>query len=131
MTECDEIFYTNDVMDDEKYLVIGPKQLTDLSGITEFTSTDYALGTPLGTGELPKILGYNVIVTNLLDLTGNIRTCFAFSRGALALGIGEDIQTRLEEYQSKNYNWHVFARMFIGATRLHEERVVKIECVES
>ena len=131
MNSCDEKFYTNDVMDDEKYLVIGPKQLTDLRGITEFTSMDYSLGTPLGSGALPKVLGYNIIVSNLLDLTGSVRTCFAFSQGALALGIGEDIKTRLEEYQGKNYNWHVFARMFLGATRLHEERVVKIECVES
>lgn len=128
----DELFNDNDVpMDDEKFLVIGPQQLSDLRGIEEFTSADYAFGTPLGTGMLPNVLGYTIIVSTLLNKTGSIRTCFAFSRGALALGMGIDVTTRLEEYQSKNYNWNVFARMALGATRLAEEKVVKIECVES
>lgn len=127
---CDELFYGNDIMNDEKYLVIGPAQLTDLRGITEFTSADYALGTPLGTGALPKMLGYTIIVSNLLTKTGSVRNCFAFSRGALALGIGVDMKTRLDEIQGKNFNWGVFARMILGATRLHEEKVVKLECCE-
>lgn len=135
VNEMDEIFNSNDVdMDDEKYLVIGPKQLTDLRGITEFTSMDYSLGHPMGEGVLPKVLGYNLIVSSRLTLGSNERVCFAFSRGALALGMGagdQSMETMLELYQPKNYNWHVFARMFCGATRLHEERVVRINCWES
>jgi len=132
INNMDEIFNTADVpQEDQKYLVIGPKQLTDLRGITEFTSMDYSMGHPMGGGELPNVLGYNIIVSNLLGTSGSYRQCFAFSRGGLALGIGKDIQTRLDELQAFNYNYGVFARMAIGATRLHEERVVQIDCWET
>lgn len=132
MNACDELFYTNDVPStDNKYLVIGPKQLTDLRGITEFTSFDYMANKPYATGEIPMALGYHVIVSSLVATDGAVRDCFAFSEGALALGMGFEVKTRLEEAQAHNFNWQIFAQMALGATRLHEERVVKIECVEA
>ena len=44
--------------------------------------------------------------------------------------MGADIQTKISERADKNYATQVFLSMTIGATRIEDEKMVEIACVE-
>jgi hypothetical protein len=50
---------------------------------------------------------------------------------ALQLAIQKDIEGRIDERVDKNMAWQVYLRMCMGATRLEENRIIQIACVES
>ena len=54
----------------------------------------------------------------------------AFSKSAIGLAVGADIQTKISERADKNYATQVFLSMTIGATRIEDEKMVEIACNE-
>ena len=122
-----EIFATNSVPEDEeKIMVISPSALHSLLIQKEVTSGDFNNIRALVQGEVDFFMGFRFIVSNRLALSGNNRTCFAFSRSGLELGIGQDVMARIEERPDKSFSTYVYYCMSIGATRLEEEKVVEI-----
>ena len=122
-----EIFATNSVPEDEeKIMVISPSALHSLLIQKEVTSGDFNNIRALVQGEVDFFMGFRFIVSNRLALSGNNRTCFAFARSGLELGIGQDVMARIEERPDKSFSTYVYYCMSIGATRLEEEKVVEI-----
>jgi hypothetical protein len=76
-------------------------------------------------------MGFRFIISNRLAVASNVRDCFAYVRSGLELGIGQDVMARIEERPDKSFSTYVYYCMTIGATRLEEEKVVKIEVDES
>ena len=62
--------------------------------------------------------------------TTSTRYGVAWSRSCVALGIGKDIVSSIDVLPQKNYSAQVYARMSIAATRLEDEGVVEIACLE-
>ena len=48
----------------------------------------------------------------------------------MVLGVGMDTSVRISERSDKNYSVQVFVEMDTGATRVQEEGVIEIACVE-
>ena len=58
------------------------------------------------------------------------RSCLAFQSDGIKLGIGQDIVGRITERDDKCFATQVYYEMSIGATRMQEDLVVKINCKE-
>ena len=114
-----------------RHIIVSPKQITDLLGTTEVTSSDFNTVKALANGEVNSFLGFNFIVSNRLALSSTTRSCIAFAQDGIALGIGKDVNARIDERADKSYATQVYYCMSIGATRMEEAKVVEVQCTES
>jgi len=117
----------------QRYLVCGPKQIGDLLGTTQVTSSDFNTVKALAQGQVDSFLGFKFIVTNRLKLDAtntDDRLAYAFTADAIKLAIGQDVLARIDERADKSYSTQVYYAMSIGATRMEEEKVVEIACDE-
>ena len=112
-------------------IIVSPKQITDLLGTTEVTSSDFNTVKALANGEINSFLGFNFIVSNRLSLSGTTRSCIAFAQDGIALAVGKDVQARIDERADKSYATQVYYCMSIGATRMEEAKVVEVQATES
>jgi len=127
-----EILDSSDVDPDEpRYMIVTAKQLQNVLGVEQLTSADYASVKALVQGEIDTFLGFNFIRTERLVTDGSNRLVLAFTQNAIGLALGQDITTKISERADKNYATQVFLSMSIGATRVEDEKVVEIACVES
>ena len=113
-----------------RHIVVGPKQITDLLGTTEVTSSDFNTVKALASGVINSFLGFNFVVSNRLAVATNIRDCFAFVNDGIALAVGKDVTARIDERADKGYATQVYYSAAFGATRMEESKVVKIQAYE-
>ena len=114
-----------------RYIVVGPKQISDLLGTTQVTSSDFNTVKALANGEITSFLGFNFITSNRLSIASNKRLCLAFAMDGIKLALGQDIMTRIDERSDKGYATQVYVCMTMGATRMEEEKVVTVEAHEA
>ena len=114
-----------------RYLVVGPKQISDLLGTTQVTSSDFNTVKALANGEINSFLGFNFVVSNRLTIASSKRLCLAYAMDGIKLALGQDIMTRIDERSDKGYATQVYVCMTMGATRMEEEKVVTIEAHEA
>jgi hypothetical protein len=114
-----------------RHIIVSPKQITDLLGTTEVTSSDFNTVKALANGEINSFLGFNFIVSNRLSLSGSTRSCIAYAQDGIALAVGKDVQARIDERADKSYATQVYYCMSIGATRMEEAKVVEVQATES
>ena len=114
-----------------RYLVVGPKQISDLLGTTQVTSSDFNTVKALANGEISTFLGFNFITSNRLTLASSKRLCLAYAGDGIKLALGQDIMTRIDERSDKGYATQVYVCQSIGATRMEESKVVSIEAHEA
>lgn len=127
-----ELFEANDVDEnEEKFMVVTSNQITDLLNTTEVKSSDFNAVQALAKGQIDSFCGFKFIRTERLDVDGaSARRCIAFARSGLGLAIAKDIESRVTERADKSYAKQVYACLGIGATRVEEEKVVEVLCVE-
>jgi hypothetical protein len=113
-----------------RYIIVSPRQITDLLGTTQVTSSDFNTVKALANGEVNSFLGFNFIVSNRLALSSTTRSCIAYAQDGIALGVGKDVNARIDERADKSYATQVYYCMSIGATRMEEAKVVEVQCTE-
>lgn len=127
-----EILNGNDVdPSDEKFLLIGSNQLSSLLNTTEIKSADYNTVKALVQGQLNSFLGCTVIRTERLPVATSVRKCLLYTKSGVGLAIGRDIVSRIDELPTNHYAKQLYFSMAIGASRLEEDKVVEISCLES
>jgi len=114
-----------------RYIVVGPKQISDLLGTTEVTSSDFNTVKALANGEVNTFLGFNFIVSNRLTIASSKRLCLAYAMDGIKMAIGQDLMTRIDERSDKGYSTQIYVCQSVGATRMEEEKVVTIEAHEA
>jgi hypothetical protein len=120
----------NDVdADEEKFCIANARQISSLLKDEKLSSHDYNVVKPLVEGTVSKYMGFTIIPCNRIGLDSNSddKVLFWAKRG-IALGVGREINTKIDPRPDKNYATQVFASMTIGATRLEEARVGIILC---
>lgn len=141
-----EIMDSNEVDDDQsmamtgqssseaasRVIVVNSKMLTNLYGTTEIKSVDYNTVKALVQGQIDTFLGFRFVRSERLyrDASVSTRYAIAFSRSCMGLGIGKDVVSSIDVLPGKNYSVQIYARMAIAATRLEDEGVVEISCLE-
>ncbi len=127
-----EILDENEAPDDERYIVIAPKQLMELLATTEVTSADYNTVKALVAGDLDTFLGFKFIKSNKLSVNASTyRECLFWHKNAMLLGIGREIGASIDPVPQKGQSLLIQAWLGMGATRMQEEGVGKILCAES
>jgi len=134
-----EIMDGEDVPDNDRVILLGSKQVTDLLNTTEVKSADFNTVKALAAGQLNTFMGFTFVRVDGLRIDGtrilpvyntDQRKCVAFQKDGIVLGVGADMTARITERADKNYATQVFTSMTIGSTRMEEKRVVQIDCKE-
>lgn len=126
-----QILDGNEVDDEDRFCCIGSKQLQDLLGTTEVTSSDFNTVKALVSGDVDTFLGFKFIRSERLELSSTTRKCVAGQKNSILLAIGLDIITDVGPRRDKNMANQVYLGMSIGATRMDEDGLVEIDCIES
>jgi|LauGreDrversion4_2_1035121.scaffolds.fasta_scaffold35583_1 hypothetical protein len=120
-----------DVEQDPLYIAVTAKQLDDLLGTTEVTSSDYNTVKALVQGQVDTFMGFKFIHTELLGVDGSsYRRVIAWAKSGLHLGMWNDINSRIDQRADKSYSTQVYVKGTFGATRTEEKKVVEILCAE-
>ena len=127
-----EILDGNDIdPDEERYMVLGSKQVSNLLNTTEVKSADYNSIKALVQGDIDTFMGFKFLRSERLALASTTRTCFAFTASAMGLGIGADVKTQIDVRPDKSYAHQVYLSFVAGATRVQDECVVEVQCTEA
>lgn len=133
LIEAKEILDAGDVDPSiPRYIAVSPKQISNLLGTTQVTSSDYNTVKALAMGEINSFVGFNFIVTNRLGVDGSAnRRVIAWAQDGIKLAIGKEPTARIDERADKSYATQIYYAQTIGATRMEEKKVVEVLCAES
>lgn len=127
-----------EVPDDDRHIAVRAQQIKSLLQQPEVINHNYNDVRALVNGEVNTFLGFQFHVVNLLanstDQGGDgttVRQIPVWHRTGIELGIGIDVTARVTERADKRFDWYSYYKMFLGAGRTEDERVVIIECDES
>lgn len=116
---------------DPLYIAVTAQQIENLLGTTEVTSADYNSVKALVQGDVDTFMGFKFIQIELLPKASTTRSCIAWARSGLHLGMWNDITTRISERADKSYANQIYVKGTFGATRVEEKKVVEIQCTEA
>lgn len=137
LREAKRILDGNDIdPEEERFMIVNASALSSLLSETEVTSSDFNTVKALVQGEVDTFLGFKFIRIERLKGTADGTDtdpvlCVGYTRSAIGLALGQDIQARISERDDKSYSTQVYASMTMGATRIEEEKVVVVQCVQS
>lgn len=134
LREAAEILNANEVDESiNRYMAVSSKQLTDLLNITQITDADFNTVKALVQGQVDTFMGFKFVRSERLTTDGSgDRQVIAWAEDGLLLAKGSNgNETRITERADKSYSVQVFRSEMFGATRMEEEKVVEIACVES
>ena len=113
-----------------RYLVAAPKQMSDLLGTTQVTSSDFNTVKALVQGSIDSFMGFKFIMSNRLPSNGTSRQVFAYAMDGMKVAIGKEPTAKIDERADKSYSTQIYYCQTLGATRMEEEKIVEIACNE-
>lgn len=113
------------------FIAVDPSQIQSLLRTTEVTNSDYNTVKALVAGEIDTFMGFKFIRTNRLTVASNIRSCIAWERQGLLLATGMEIKVDVGPRRDKRNSIQVYVCANFGATRMWEEKVLRIKCDET
>lgn len=126
--------------EDDVCFVFGSEQSKDVRLLTELTSSDFvttggnmAMGIAGPSAANPNRgpFGLTWVRSERLPLNVLIRSCYMWSKRAMAMAVNEEMFARIGERADKKFGWQVFCRQTLGATRRETAGVVEILCDET
>jgi len=119
---------------DPLFCAITAAQNDDLLGQTQVVSSDFnrqADGKPvLQDGNIMSFLGFKFVHSERLPIASTTRSCFAWAKSGMHLGIWEDVNGSIDRRPDKNNSTQVLTKGTFGATRTEEGKVIQIDVVE-
>jgi hypothetical protein len=113
------------------FIALDPSQVQSLLRTTEVTNSDYNTVKALVAGEIDTFMGFKFIVSNRLTVTSNIRECICWERQGLLLAVGMDIKVDVGPRRDKRNSTQIYVCASFNATRMWEEKVLRIKCDET
>lgn len=121
-----------------KYIACTAAQIEDLLEDTTLTNSDYAVVKALVNGEVNSFMGFTFIEVNgevdgspIIPVdAASARRVLAWAEDGLLLGVGKDVETDIQQRIDKNYSYQIYNKMWIGAMRTSEKKIVEILCAE-
>ena len=111
--------------------VIDPSQTQSLLRTTEVTSDDYNTVKALVAGSIDTFMGFKFIRSNLLPVAGTVRDCLFFEKQGLCLAVNAEVDVDVGPRRDKNNTNQVYVEAHFAATRMWEEKVIKVQCDEA
>lgn len=129
-----KLYTAEAVMDGEPLaFVLCQNQLDSLLRIAEIQDLDTNEIRALVRGQIDTYMGFTFVrvASELLAKdANNVRTCLAFPRSAIIVGMGDERQTKIDQLPEHNYMWQVWTQGTFGAARTWREKVVSVACDE-
>jgi len=116
---------------EERYFVASASQKQALLRTTEVTSADFNTVKALVNGEINTFLGFTFVWLELLTKVGNIRDCLAYTRQGLLFASADEMMVDVGPRRDKRNSVQVYVSASFGATRMWEQRVLRVKCDES
>jgi len=124
---------TKNVPAEGRCMIIHANGLSALLDETELTSSDFSTIKSLSTGEIDTFLGFKFITLGDRDEGGlplpSTRTCFAFHRDAVGMGIGMNQRSEIN-YVPEKTSFLVSSMFSAGAVAIDDDGIVKISATE-
>jgi hypothetical protein len=130
VTAAKKILDREDVEMEDRFFVVNPEGLEDLLNTQQATSADYAAVKALVRGELDSWMGFKWVTSNCLPVSGTQTTCFAMQRYGICVAMSAEPLVRTDERNDLSYSWQIYYELNMGAVRLEEARVVKVDVIE-
>lgn len=122
---------------EDLYFTCSAKQIGNLLATTEATAKDFGTSKEeigaLVSGKINTLVGFKFRRYEKLPTTAgtNYRRCAAWAKGAMAIGVGQDMDVRIDPRPDKRYATQVYASVSVGATRIEEAKLVEVQCLEA
>lgn len=127
-----KILNANEVPRNDRFCAISAKQLDDLLGSTQVTSSDYNSVKALVQGDVDTFMGFKFIPSERLGTdSSNYREVLVWQKDGLLLGIGNDVTAKVDQLPTKSYSTQVYLSMMLGAVRMDEKACVQVLCSEA
>jgi len=118
--------------DTPRYAIVTAKQVSDLLGVTEVKSADYASIKALVEGKVNSFMGFEFIRTERLVLDGDSnRLCLFYTADAIGLEVPQDIMVDIGPRRDKRNATQVYVCASVASVRIEDEQLVEVACVES
>lgn len=135
LTQASYIMDSNDVDEMDRVFVYSAKELNNLlTNVDQVNSALYNDVRALRDGRIQDFMGFSFVRTQLVPFIAGsttIRSCVAYQKDFLLMGIGEDMKTRMDILPMQSHAIQVRTTLLMDATRMEEAGVVQINCDES
>ena len=122
--------YEND-MDEPQYLGYAAQQMEDLLNLTQVTSADYNSVKALVRGEVNSFMGYEFVHSELFTKVSTTRSIPVWAKSGMLAAISPDVETAVERRWDKRGSVYVYAAAGAGSTRMQENKIIQIDCLEA
>ena len=133
LIETKKLMDANNVPSEGRTMIIHANNLAGMLGETEITSADFATVKALVSGEVDTFMGFKFVTLGDRDEGGlpipSTRTCFAFHKDAIGMGIGMGQRSEIN-YVPEKTSFLVSSMFSAGAVAIDDEGIVKISCTE-
>lgn len=136
LIEAKKILLANevDVQSEDLFMAINASAHGSLLGENQIQSRDFNEKPALVNGMIDMYMGFKFIHSERLlggTTSSDPKKCVAFAKSGIGFAIANDLTVRAEERPDKNYAVQVYAKSSFGATRVEDEKVVEVQCVQS
>ncbi len=135
LTQASYVMDSNDVAEDGRYMAYAAKQLNNLiTNVDQVNSVLYNDVRALRDGRIKDFMGFEFKRLQLVPFIAGsttIRSCVAWQRNFLTLGIGRDVMTKMDILPTQSQAIQVYTCLLMDATRMEEAGVVQVNCDES
>jgi hypothetical protein len=124
--------YHVDLETDPICLVIGSQQEADLLSQVQVVSTEFNSRPVLTDGRLMQFLGFDIVLSERLSVTANVRNCLAIAKSGMYLGMWKDVTNRVDiRIDLSSQPYQVYTKSTYGATRLQPGKVLSVLCSDT
>lgn len=133
LIESKKLLDAGNVPMEGRCMLIHANTLAGLLGETQVTSADFASVKALVQGDIDTFMGFKFVTLGDRDEGGlplpSTRTCFAFHRDAVGVGIGMNQKSEIN-YVPEKTSFLVSSMFSAGAVAIDAEGIVAISCTE-
>ena len=113
-------------------MVIGSTQDADLLKQVQVVSTEFNDKPVLVDGRITRFLGFDIVVSERLQVASNVRKCIAFAKSGLYLGIWKDMTNiASQRVDLSGHPYQIYTMTSFGSTRTQPGKVVQVQCADS
>jgi hypothetical protein len=124
--------YHVDIDTDPLTLVIGSTQEADLLKQVQVVSTEFNDKPVLVDGKITRFLGFDIVVSERLQVASSIRKCIAFAKSGMYLGIWRDMSNIASQRNDlSGHPYQIYTMVSFGATRTQPGKVIQVQCADS
>jgi hypothetical protein len=105
---------------------------SDLLNQVQVVSTEFSEKPTLQEGKVTRFMGWDIVYSERLISTSNVRQNIALVRSGAYLGVWKDVENDLERRRDlSGLPWQLATLMSSGATRLEPGRLLQVLCADT